>query len=109
MCICRRLSLEAPFRIEDTEPPSRLPCSGTGKRRIAFVTLEWFQSHVHVHMASQALPAAKILSTHIAGTPFPVGHLYVLVVLHLKWYVIMLFDAMVYPDIDQTNPDKSRR
>ena len=80
-----------------------------GKRRIAFVTLEWFQSHVHVHMASQALPAAKILSTHIAGTPFPVGHLYVLVVLHLKWYVIMLFDAMVYPDIDQTNPDKSRR
>ena len=71
-----------------------------GKRRIAFVTLEWFQSHVYVHMASQALPAAKILSTHIAGTPFPVGHLYVLVVLHLKWYVIMLFDAMVYPDID---------
>jgi hypothetical protein len=51
-----------------------------GKSRIAFVTLKWFQSHVYVHMASQALPAAKILSTRIAGTPFSVGHLYVLVV-----------------------------
>jgi hypothetical protein len=49
-----------------------------GKRQIAFVTLKWFQSHVHVHMASQALPVAQIRSTHIAVTPFRVGHLYVL-------------------------------
>ena len=81
-----------------------------GKRRIAFVTLEWFQSHVHVHMASQALPAAKILSTHIAGTPFPVGHLYVLVVSGMLSKYLVTVHTLVYPDIDHVKyPDKSRR
>jgi hypothetical protein len=70
-------------------------------------------------MASQAPSAAKILSTHIAGTPFPVGHLYVLVVSGTvsKSLVTghtleppMLFDAMVYQDIDHVKyPDKSHR
>ena len=70
-------------------------------------------------MASQAPSAAKILSTHIAGTPLPVGHLYVLVVSGTvsKSLVTghtleppMLFDAMVYHDIDHVkNLDKSHR